>query len=259
MLPVPTPQWRLNAPPQTSGLRQERVSLSWSCIGSRCGGLAQSSIKLASLFTGGRSLASLLCHSGAPTNMRTDLRSHRSRFPFLTLRTCSDRPPPTSPLWDGAHWEEASVDPPQTETTVWSPGTFHLEMRHGTRTINVHGVWRRSRERCRRSDPEREGRFKPRTSSLGVRQSHWNGTHERSLPSNKHESTAAWVGTCLLRGAITCLVLLGIHREAHYMHGTFHNSTLRFYLTFMSMDRILHSDEHVVLILWDFLSVLLGK
>lgn len=61
------------------------------------------------------------------------------------------------------------------------------------------------------------------------------------------------------RGAVTCLVLLGIHREAHYMHGTFHNSLLHFYLTFMSMDGILHSDENVVLMLWDFLSVLLGK
>lgn len=188
-MPVLTLKWQLNAPPQTSGLCQETCLLvmvlhllhhrrsRWKATAfSQTGGLADTNrhIKLPSLFTCGRSFAFLLCHSKESTNMRTDLKSHRSQFPFLMLQTCSDndsaaesrkRPPSLSswmePTGSRPQWNAAPPIPPVAAAThnrlsliMWpitpiylrlklefgAQGQFHLKMKHWNRTINVHGV-----------------------------------------------------------------------------------------------------------------------
>lgn len=109
---------------------------------------------------------------------------------------------PQSQLWDGAHWEETSVEccsshPACRRLSLLTPiylklefgaqGQFHLKMRHWDRPINVHGVavsteyfvcvlrnkavsvvspcwwWRRSQKR--KSDPETQIQFQTTTSS----------------------------------------------------------------------------------------------
>lgn len=91
------------------------------------GGLADTNrhIRPGSLFTGGRSFALLLCHSQESTNMRRDLKSHRSRFPFLTLQTCSDndgaaesreRPPVSALGWRPQRNAAPPIPPPPPHT-----------------------------------------------------------------------------------------------------------------------------------------------
>lgn len=114
----PTLKWQLNAPPQTSGLCREAclpVMVLHLLRRMETGGLAATNrhMEPASLFTGGRSVAFLLCHSEESTNMRRDLKSHRSRFPFLTLQTCSDN--------DGAAGSRNRPPPPLVSALGWSP------------------------------------------------------------------------------------------------------------------------------------------
>lgn len=85
------------------------------------------------LQAGGRSFAFLLCRSEESTKIP------ENQLPFLLLQTCSDNDgaaesreaaPPQSQLWDGAHWEQTSVECCSSRPACGRRHTKQVESHH---------------------------------------------------------------------------------------------------------------------------------